>query len=46
MPLLHHLSPHLFWSLAVALVALPAAGLLWTAVRVERSHPRTGRPCA
>jgi hypothetical protein len=40
MPLLHHLPHHLFWALAVAFVAIPAAGLLWAAVRVERSrHP-------
>jgi hypothetical protein len=38
--LLHHLPLHLFWALAVGFVAIPAAGLLWAAVRVERSrHP-------
>jgi hypothetical protein len=38
--LLHHLPPQLFWAFAVAFVVVPAAGLLWAAVRVERSrHP-------
>jgi hypothetical protein len=42
MPLLHHVSADLFWTLTAAFVAIPAAGLLWMVVQLERRHHRAG----